>query len=157
MNRHYLLLPRRDLLIALLLCYQLVSIFLFLQITDYVDFGSFSCYWRMRSVWFSNLVRIWRTGLDSPIKNVNGYPHLLSPSCFKIPKTPTAVKQGWHSGESTRLPTTSVTWVQTQHHMWVEFCCWFSALLWELFIQVQYPDFPSPQKPSIKFPYTNLQ
>ena len=45
-------------------------------------------------------------------------------------------EQGWHRGESTRLPP---MWPgfesRRRHHMWVEFCCWFSPLLREVFLQ----------------------
>ena len=44
-------------------------------------------------------------------------------------------KQGWRSGESTCLPS---MWFKSRHrcHMWVEFCCWFSPLLLEVFLRV---------------------
>ena len=58
-------------------------------------------------------------------------------------------EQGWHSGESTRLPMMwprFKSWHQ-RHVGWV--CCWFSPLLPEVFLRRGYSGFPLSSKTNI--------
>ena len=84
-----------------------------------------------RTIWFSN--RNFR------FSRVNG----------KYPVSTAHVReQGWRSDESARLPP-MCPWFdsRTPRHMWVEFCCWFSSLLREVFLRVL-RFFPPSQNPT---------